>query len=137
MTRRIRSIVIPWERSGWLREIRLGRWIVRATAALAIVGAIGWTWRHTERTERTRVTRARIERVRRAVLAFQADFGRCPQGIAELVTPREHEPYLREAPRDGWGRTFFFRCPGRTSPDGADIRSRGPDGTWFGRDEID
>jgi hypothetical protein len=133
----MRSIAIPWERRGWLREIRIGRWLGRLAVALAIVLALVWTWRSADRSERTRVTRTRIERVRRAVLAFQADFGRCPTGIAELLAPHEHEPYLREPPRDGWGRALWLRCPGRTNPDGADIRSRGPDGTWFGRDEIE
>lgn len=132
-----RSIVIPWERRGFWRELRIGRWLGRLTLVCALVFAIWGTWRRADVAERTRVTRTTITRIRHAVLAFKADFGKCPDGIHDLVAPRDHEPYLRDVPRDGWGRDFDFRCPGRKEPDTADIRSRGPDGTWFGRDEID
>ena len=136
-SRRRRSIIIPWERppawvawasGGWGRSIVLGL-LLLIIAVLAM--------RHQKRIERTRATRVTVAAVRQATVRFKFDAGRCPQGIRELLHPPAGEAYLRDLPLDGWGRWFSYRCPGRKNPDSADVRSRGPDGTWWGRDEIE
>lgn len=136
--RRRSGIVIPWERHGAVLDFVRGSWLGKLLLAAGLVTALVWVFRHDEERSRVRETRASIAELERAVARFRADHGRCPRGLAELVRPPSGSlPYASEVPRDGWGRAFALICPGRRSPDIADIRSRGPDGTWFGMDEID
>ncbi len=112
-------------------------WLSIALAATIVLGFF-WIFRHDDHQARIRETRAAISELSRAVGSFRADTGRCPKSLAELARPADAaSAYMREIPRDGWGRRFGMICPGRRSPDSADIRSMGPDGTWFGMDEID
>lgn len=137
-TRKGGSIVLPWERSsGWLRQLVGGR---RWKAALFIlIGAliavgIGYSARH---RARVRDTRGTIGEVKRAIGAFRADMGRCPSSIYELIhPPRADRSYLREVPVDGWGRALWVRCPGRYDPDGSDVMSAGPSGSFLVDDNL-
>ncbi|MBI2897100.1 MAG: type II secretion system protein GspG [Deltaproteobacteria bacterium] len=137
--RRHRSgIVIPWERGSAVWGVLQGRWVRSLALATGIVLGFWWIFRHDDNQARVRETRAAVSELSRAVGAFRADTGRCPTTLAEVARPSDAaSAYLREIPRDGWGRRFSMICPGRRNPDSADIRSMGPDGTWFGMDEID
>lgn len=114
----------------------------RLVRNVALVGVTVFAlWRifgHDDHLSRTRETRTAIAQLSKAVGAFRADNGRCPTSIGELARHSDAAgAYVREIPRDGWGHRFSMICPGRKNPDSADIRSMGPDGTWFGMDEID
>lgn len=136
--RRRSGVVIPWERHGALVELLRGSWLRKVLLVGAVVGGVVWAFRHDDERSRIRETRASVAELERAVARFRADHGRCPRGLRELTRPPSGSlVYVREVPRDGWGRAFALVCPGRRSPDVADVRSRGPDGTWFGMDEID
>lgn len=136
--RRKSGVVIPWERHGAVLDFLRGAWLRKVLVAVVLTAALVWVFRHDAERSRVRETRASIAELGRAVGRFRADQGRCPRGLRELGRPPSgHTPYIQEIPRDGWGHAFALICPGRKSPDGADIRSRGPDGTWFGMDEID
>ena len=130
--------MIPWERHGAIVEALRSGWIKKLLVGAAGVAAIGWVFRHDDTRARIRETRAAITEVERAAARFRADHERCPRGLRELTQPPGGGvPYMRKIPRDGWGRAFDLVCPGRRSADVVDVRSRGPDGTWFGMDEID
>jgi len=139
MAKRRRSgVIIPWERHGALLDFLRGSWLRKSLAAAAVVAAIVWAFRHDDQRSRIRETRAAVAELEQAVARFRADHGRCPRGLAELARPPSGSlAYVREVPRDGWGHAFALLCPGRRSGDVADVRSRGPDGTWFGMDEIE
>lgn len=129
--------MIPWERHGVLLDIVRAARLHKVLVLVAVLGALVWVFRHDAERARLRETRASIAELGRAVSRFRADHGRCPRGLRELVRPPSgSEHYVAEVPRDGWGHAFALVCPGRRSPDLADVRSRGPDGTWFGMDEI-
>ena len=93
--------------------------------------------RSAERRERERATRAGIAEIKRGLAAFRNDLGRCPHSLHELIhPPRTGRRYLREVPVDGWGNTFFVRCPGRYDPNGADVVSAGPSGDFLEDDNL-
>jgi type II secretory pathway pseudopilin PulG len=133
-----RGIALPWERrSAWIRELLAGRrWKVLLLGAivasvLVLVGAFA------ERRQRVRETRAAIGEIKRAIASFRADMGRCPHSLHELMhPPRSGRRYLRRVPVDGWNQAFWVRCPGRYDPDGADVISAGPSGTFLMDDNL-
>lgn len=136
--RRGRSIALPWERSGtWLRELITGRrWKVILLVTLA-VGALLLVARSADQRQRERETRAAISEIKRGIAAFRAELGRCPQNLHELLhPPRSGRRYLRHIPVDGWGRALWVRCPGRYDPDGADVVSAGPSGSYLEDDNL-
>jgi hypothetical protein len=137
--RRYKSgIIIPWERGGALANLFRGRWVRNLVIGTMLIAGLTWVFRHQAHRARVRETRASVSDVMRAVGSFRADLGRCPTSLAELARGHDGQsPYLREIPRDGWGHRFDMLCPGRKNPEVADIRSMGPDGTWFGMDEIE
>jgi hypothetical protein len=132
------SIALPWERRGaWARELVAGRrW--KVALLLAFVALVLFAVaRSAEHRQRVHDTRAAIDDIQRAITAFRADMGRCPHTLDELLhPPRSGRRYLRHVPVDGWGRAFFVRCPGRYDPDGADVVSAGPSGSFLTDDNI-
>lgn len=133
-----RSITLPWERRGaWIRDLMRGRrWKVIAAAAVAAL-VLAWVGRSAEQRQRVRETRAAIAEVKRGMAAFRADLGRCPHNLYELLhPPRSGRRYLRRIPVDGWGQAFHVRCPGRYDPEGADVISAGPSGSFLEDDNI-
>ena len=132
------SIALPWERRGaWVRELLAGRrWKVLLLLALALL-ALLFVVSSAEHRQRVRETRAAIAEIKRSIAAFRADMGRCPVSIHELIhPPRSGRHYLRRVPVDGWGRAFWVRCPGRYDPDGADVVSAGPSGSFLVDDNL-
>lgn len=133
-----RGVALPWERRGaWVRELLAGRrWkvlVVLAIVALVLL-MVGSS---AEQRQRERETRAAIGEIKRGIATFRADLGRCPHSLYELLhPPRSGDRYLRQVPVDGWGRAFFVRCPGRYDPDGVDVVSAGPSGSFLTDDNI-
>ena len=120
-----------------MRELVAGRrWKVMllvAVASLALAAAAN----SADHRQRERETRAAIAEVKRAIAAFRADLGRCPQNLRELLhPPRSERRYLRHIPVDGWGQAFWVTCPGRYDPDGADVVSAGPSGNFLADDNL-
>jgi hypothetical protein len=113
---------------------------LRLAAALGLgLVVFGVLFRVESQRRAVHATRATIATVMQATEAFRADHdGRCPGALAELVAPSDgHEPYLPRNPRDGWGREFHFRCPGRKHPSSADVISGGPSGTFEDTDQVE
>jgi type II secretory pathway pseudopilin PulG len=133
-----RGLPLPWEQRGvGLRELFSGqRWRTGLAIVLALM-ALFAVWRSAEARQQRRQTRAVLVEVQRALAAFRADLGRCPQSVYELVhPPRSGRRYLRDIPVDGWGRALRVQCPGRYDPDGADVVSAGPSGDFFVDDNL-
>ena len=134
----VASLALPWERqSSRLRDLlRSGRWRwVLGAVALAVVTAA--IWQSADARERVRRTREGIAQVRRALVQFRLDVGRCPSSMRELVhPPRTGSRYLSEMPVDGWGHPLWVRCPGRYDPEDADVVSAGPSGNFLIDDNI-
>lgn len=132
------GIALPWERRGaWLRQLLSGRrW--KVLLAIGVVAlAVALVASSAEHRQRVVDTRAAIGEIKRGVATFRADMGRCPQSLHELMhPPRSGRRYLRRVPVDGWGRAFFVRCPGRYDPDGIDVLSAGPSGSFLVDDNI-
>ena len=128
-----RSIVLPWERStnlfGGVLAVR--QWRTIAFFGL-VLGSLLLLWHSADVDARVRATRSAEGDVRRAVLEFRSDMGRCPHSTVELVhPPRTSTKYLSELPLDGWGRPLWVRCPAHDDPDGVDVISAGPSGNFF------
>jgi hypothetical protein len=137
-SRRKRGISLPWEeRPTRLRGLLSGARFQAILALLVVVGLSALLWKAADQRSRVRETRMAIAEVRTAVLAFREAEGRCPDRLSELVRPpRAGRRYLREVPRDGWGRRLYVRCPSRHDPDQVDIVSAGPDGSFFEDDNV-
>jgi general secretion pathway protein G len=78
------------------------------------------------RLEKARVsdTKLVIHNVEQALVHYNVDNNeQCPKSIGDLVTQK----YLPKEPKDGWGQSLLFVCPGQHNADGADIVSKGKD----------
>ncbi|MDH5490958.1 MAG: type II secretion system protein GspG [Myxococcales bacterium] len=132
------SVTLPWERRGaWARRLLAGpRWKILLVLGLLVWGASA-TYGFAQARAKERVTLLAIGEVHRAIRKFRSEMGRCPRSMTELVhPPRSRRRYLREAPRDGWGRTLWVRCPGHDDPDAADVISSGPSGSFLVDDNL-
>jgi hypothetical protein len=119
------GIPLPWEqRAAALRGVVAG---ARFRVALLVIclGLTAWVvFRAADHEMRTRQTRAAIDQVHRAIDAFRAEVGRCPESADELTSPpREGRRYLRDLPNDGWGKALYVACPAYDDPEGADVVS--------------
>lgn len=134
----ISSLALPWERQGGWSSALISPQRVRAAIAVVLVAAIGWAiWRSVETREKIRATREVIAETRRALSQFREEMGRCPHSLRELVSPaRAGARYLREEPLDAWGHPLWVRCPGRYDPEGVDVVSAGPSGSFLVDDNI-
>ena len=139
MARRRRggNVSLPWERRGSWRQLLSGsRW--KAVLALVLLfGAGALVWSSADRNRRERETHVAIAEVRRAIVRFRAEVGRCPHSTTELVhPPRSRTRYLREMPKDGWDRQLWVRCPSQVDPDDFTVLSAGPSGSFFVDDNV-
>jgi general secretion pathway protein G len=127
-------VFFPWEKRRGLRSI-FGR--ARAGQVLLVVAAVGGVWllrNHERRAADVRATRAEITTTMLAVAAWRADHEKsCPGALTDLVSAG----YLRQVPRDAWGRSLRVTCPGRRDAAGFDISSDGPDGQPGGLDRVE
>jgi hypothetical protein len=117
------------KRSPWIRRL--------STAALLFAAFLYVTWAmaHLEVRSRVRQALVDISRIEHAARLFRADFGRCPDGIEELVNPPGDSRYLNPL-SDPWGKPYVLRCPTGEASDGLQVISGGPDGLLSGDDDI-
>jgi general secretion pathway protein G len=94
---------------------------------------------------------ADIKSMATALSTYEVDNGKYPttsQGLQALLvrpsSPPEPKnwkgPYLQnlnEIPKDPWGNTYQYQCPGSKFPSGFDLVSYGPDGQAGTDDDID
>jgi hypothetical protein len=138
-TKRLAStVLLPWERKrAWLTGLRSMRRWRGLTLSLVLGLLLLAAWRVADARARVRTTRANIAEVGRAIAAFRAEMGRCPRNKTELVhPPRGGARYLTEVPTDGWGRELYVRCPAAFDPNGAEVVSAGPSGSFSVDDNI-
>jgi len=116
--------------------------VILATLAAIVVP------KFTRRTEQAKLTAAatEISNIELALDTFEVDCGRYPtteEGLKALVEQPSNAdswygPYIKRGlPRDPWGNTYVYRCPGRHNSSGYDLYSFGPDGQDGGGDDID
>ena len=102
----------------------------------------------TKRSEQAKIVAARTDlaNIEVALDAFEVDCGRYPateEGLKALLEQPSSAtgwqgPYLkRGVPKDPWGNTYMYRCPGQHNTNGCDLYSYGPDGQEGGSDDID
>ncbi len=102
----------------------------------------------TKRSEQAKIVAARTDlaNIEVALDAFEVDCGRNPtteEGLKALLEQPSSAigwqgPYLkRGVPKDPWGNTYMYRCPGQHNTTGVDLYSYGPDGQEGGSDDID
>ena len=132
------EVAMPWEgRSAWARQLLAGKRWKLLLLFLALVWIGYEVYATGERTRRVRQTYGMIAEVRKAIARFQLEVGRCPRSMTELVhPPRSRSRYLREVPKDGWGRAIWVRCPAHDDPDGVDVLSAGPSGSFTVDDNL-
>jgi len=132
------GLPLPWEgRAAWLGVFTSrSRW--RAIGLIAGIGLGIWGFlRFADHRRRVELTYGAIDETHRAVAAFRADVGRCPESADELVhPPRTGTRYLRRPPVDGFGRPLFIACPGRLEEGRPDVVSAGPSGDFFDDDNL-
>ena len=81
--------------------------------------------------------RRQMHQAQGSVYAFRSEVGRCPRSTVELIhPPRSRTRFLRDMPRDGWGRELQIHCPGVDDPDGVDVLSAGPSGDFLNDDNL-
>lgn len=106
-------------------------------ALASVILLVVLLFRAQEERERERVTRQSIEEVYDALVRFREEFGRCPRSPIELVhPPPTGKRFLREMPRDGWGRELHIECPGYFDPDDVEVISAGRSGSFLVDDNI-
>ena len=87
------------------------------------------------RLEKARVsdTKMVIHSVEQALVHYQTDnTDGCPKSLGDLVSQK----YMAKEPKDAWGQSLMFVCPGQHNPDGADIVSKGKDQQEGTQDDI-
>jgi hypothetical protein len=130
---RTSQVTLPWEpRVGLLRDLLSGRRVRLVPVVVGVLLLLGFVAQHAAAERDVERTRDVIDRTHRAIARFRADMGRCPSTIRELVhPPRTGAHYLEHEPLDAWGRPLWVRCPGRYDPDGEDVVSAGPSGSFL------
>jgi general secretion pathway protein G len=128
------KVFFPWERRRGLGFL-LRRGGARRSLLIAVALGLFALLRGVEvRASEVRATRAAIGATTDAIAAFRADHDRaCPGSAGELVAAG----YLRELPRDAWGRPLRIACPGRRDTRGFDVVSDGPDNQPGGLDRVE
>lgn len=133
------TIALPWENTsgGFFRYWLTGGRLLALGLAVILVAVVVVTFRAQDERERVRATRQALEEARDALVRFREEFGRCPRSTMELVhPPSTGRRFLREMPKDGWGRDLHVDCPGYFDPDDVEVISAGPSGSFLNDDNI-
>ena len=99
--------------------------------------------------ERAKVdaTQIKIDGLDSTIEIFRTHCGRLPstdEGLAALLLQPDDEtlegkwagPYLKQAPKDAWGRDLIYEAPGTYNEAGYDLSSMGPNGQAGDEDDI-
>lgn len=90
-------------------------------------------------------TRISIAGLSQAIKLYSIDHNSFPttaEGLDVLIRRPDRNdsswkgPYLEQQPKDAWGRSFVYTCPGRHNQDGFDLVSSGPDGIPGNTDDV-
>jgi general secretion pathway protein G len=114
-------------------------WVLMAIAVLLLASAVAIRMRFTSfGSARHMAVQAEVTVVGTALELYRAENGAYPstqQGLAALVTqpliPSRTSRWtqrLRDVPKDPWGASYIYRCPGIKHPDKYDLFSVGTDG---------
>lgn len=133
------SVSLPWEQglvaswfSGGVPRVRL------ALALLALVLTVGLVGARAAGRAKRAETLAAIGMAHEGVLRFRDREGRCPRSLGELLRPPSPgAQYLREEPRDAWGRLLRIRCSGAGRADQIRVVSAGADGSFDDLDNLE
>lgn len=133
-SRREPLVFFPWERKRGLLGT-IGRARLRQVMFVALALGFVWLLFHREgRAAAVRATRVAIANAAQAVDVWRGDHGgKCPAAIGDLVSAG----YVKDVPRDAWGRPLRLTCPGRKDPQSYELSSDGPDGAPGGLDRVE
>ncbi|MDJ0763744.1 MAG: type II secretion system protein GspG [Myxococcota bacterium] len=131
-----RGEIVLGDKRGYRRlSGRFRRRVFRAAAVILVL--IYLSWAVAEMKTRTQIKQALLDisRIEHATRLFRADQGRCPEDMAELLSPVGDRRYF--APEvDPWGHPYRLQCPAILDPGGVSVSSGGPDGDFGGEDNI-
>ncbi len=116
-----------------MRRLGLGR-VQPVLLVVGVVAVLVWIGVRERHSAGARDTRASILHARGAVDRYLADHeGGCPQSLNDLVT----QGYVKQIPRDAWGRPLRLVCPGKHESSAYELMSDGADGLPGGLDRIE
>jgi general secretion pathway protein G len=115
-------------RRGIRRSVERGMTLIEIMVVVAIIGMLMGTVGVYAfgRFEKAKITDTKmvIKNVEAAMVHYQTEnTDSCPKSIMDLVTQK----IMPKEPKDAWGESLIFKCPGDKNPDGADIVSKGKD----------
>lgn len=72
---------------------------------------------------------------------YELDNGEFPSSLDNLLENRDSKdnwkgPYIKNSPKDPWGKDYYYAYPGTRSRHGYDLYSSGPDGAPGSEDDI-
>ncbi len=110
------------------RAAARGMTLIEIMVVVAIIGMLmgAVTIGAMKRLDQARITDTKvvIKTIEQALVHFQTDnTDACPKALADLQTQK----YLTKEPKDAYGESLTFKCPGDHNTDGADIVSKGKD----------
>ena len=115
----------------------VGMTLIEIMVVVAIIGLLMGTVGVVayQRYQKAKLTNARqiIANVQQALGHFRLETNEdCPSDVNELYSKK----FLSKKPKDPWGQTLIFKCPGENDSEGADVSSKGPDKQEGTEDDI-
>ncbi|MCK5799042.1 MAG: type II secretion system protein GspG [Deltaproteobacteria bacterium] len=107
---------------------QMGMTLIEIMVVVAIIGllmgAVGVMAFGRYKKAQISTTEQIIKNLETAVQTYMMDNnGDCPKDLEELYTAK----IVNKKPRDAWGQSLLFKCPGDHNKETADIESKGPD----------
>lgn len=133
--RRPRRGVRAAERGMTLLEIMVVLVIIGLVVGIVGVNVIGQLEEANIKTANTQ-----LKHIASALDLYKLNFRAYPstgEGLQALVAPRgKAEPFMKDLPKDPWGRDYVYIYPGTNNPGSFDLMSYGKDGVQGGGDDI-